>query len=96
MNGKKKMRKNEIIEAIANVIHYSNHLDGNWSLEHSRKCAKDILHEIEMKGMVSQTEAKVIRGVSYPWGGGCNMHCNCDQCNPEMLMPEWEKEYEEK
>lgn len=37
-------------------------------------------------------QAKFIRGENYPWGGGCPIRCNCDECNPNFLMNRWEQE----
>jgi hypothetical protein len=53
----------------------------------------EMLAYMEQKGIQPPpVPAKTVRGENYPWGGGCTMRCDCNECNPNFPMNQWEKE----
>lgn len=64
-----------------------------YSLANSEIESEIILSRLERYGMSPPaTASKNVRPKDFPWGGGCNMRCNCDECNPEFIVYKWEPE----
>lgn len=76
------MKRSKMIQNIA------NRLDSGFLSE-----AEDMLDLIEQAGM-SPPGVKVKKMVAkdYKWGAMCSMSCNCEDCNPDFIVYEWEPE----
>lgn len=47
---------------------------------------------IKLGMLPPKVAARVIRGEDYPFGVGCTMRCDCEDCNPNFGMTVWEQE----
>lgn len=55
--------------------------------------SEQILKFLEDRGMSPPPiPVRKNRPINTRWGGGCNMRCNCQDCNPNFIVHEWEEE----
>lgn len=88
------MKRSEMLEIIKDSLYC--HLPGY------KECpdfiAETVLQAIEGGNKLGvgmeppKVKSVVIKGKDYPWGGGCTMRCNCEECNMNFLINSWEKE----
>lgn len=83
------MKRSEAIDLILSTtleqLLYSNTF--------TKTDAELVLKKLEQAGILPpRVAAKVIRGEDFPFGSGCSMRCDCEDCNPNFGMTVWEKE----
>jgi hypothetical protein len=54
---------------------------------------EQVLSAMEKAGMCPpKVPVNKVRPKDFMWGVGCSMLCKCEDCNPNFLVTEWEKE----
>ena len=89
------MKRSEMIEKLHQEIQDKwdipfGEYTGGW--ESYKEFYSDILNIIQSEGMLPPSVPAKVFTPDFPWGGGCSMRCNCEQCNPEYPVNKWEKE----
>jgi hypothetical protein len=83
------MKRSEMVNIM---WEYIKEINNDWSYM-EKKDTNLLLTLMQSHGMSPpKVKAADIRDKSHRWGGGCSMRCVCDECDPNYLMHEWEKE----
>lgn len=82
------MKRSEMLDKIHDLLIILDHTDlSNFSK------SERLLLLIEGFGMLPPSmPSKTFKSVDHRFGAGCNMRCNCEDCNPNYLVNKWEKE----
>lgn len=81
------MKKSEMIQKLADS------LPNLFTFDDDEDAAKNIINFLENEGMnPPYVPSYKIRGKDFPWGSGCSIRCNCNECDPDYPVNKWEKE----
>ena len=90
------MKRSKMVTKLE-IFLVNNGICSDEDQKHLNNVANCILYDLQANGMMPPpVPAQSIRGKDYPWGAGCTMRCDCDDCNPNFPINKWEPEDDSK